>query len=179
MILKEMKIRPAISLMIICLLFLASCVEDEKAESAFTDCRYAQPEPIFSEKSSQIEGHHFALDGQRGTETVRFSDGVQLKLTQEGCDELRQIFEFTYPTLNLQDDSPDEWLMLAVAQFDHIADIGPDFMVFGSWAAALIRNRDQFEFGESVRIQKGFYARLDRMKGKKGGILMLTLSQTP
>ena len=69
--------------------------------------------------------------------------------------------------------------MLAVAQFDNIADIGPDFMVFGSWAAALIRNRDQFEFGESVRIQKGFYAKLDRMTGKKGGILVLTLSQIP
>ncbi len=179
MIQKEMMKRPAISVLFFFLLVLSSCVGDEKAEGAFADCKYAQPEPIFNKSSDQIEDHRFSLDGQRGVEIVHFSEGVQLKLTQEGCDDLRQIFEFTFPSLDIRDDSPDFWLMLAVAQFDQIADIGADYMVFGSWAAALVRNRDQFEFGESVRIQKGFYVKVDRMKGKKGGILMLTLSQTP
>ncbi|GJM32641.1 MAG: hypothetical protein DHS20C18_16420 [Saprospiraceae bacterium] len=158
--------------------FFFSC-QEEKVTASFADCKYAQPEAIFESKTNLIKSHDFLLEGQKGIELITFSDGVKLKLIQEGCDDLLQTFEFSFPQLNIQEDTPNFWLMLAVAQFDRIADIGPNYMVFGSWAAALVRYRDQFSFGNSVQLQKGFFAKLERLEGRNGGILMLTLSQKP
>lgn len=156
-----------------------SCQTKQEDNRDLSDCLYAVPEAIFPEGTNAISDHHFSYDGAAGKEDLSFDeDGVRLHIIQSGCDHLKQEFRFQLPGARIP-GTPGQVIALAVRQFERIAGLGPEFLVFEEWAEAIEAQSDEIGTGEPTALQPGFYVKVETEGTQKDAILVITLSDRP
>ncbi len=166
------------SMFLLFLLLLTLACQNENADEYFSNCRYGKPKAIFSGSIPGIEGHDFRIKSLKGIEEVNFSDGVELTIIQSGCDSIRQDFQFTLPG-NYEKEEAIFWVTKAVEEFQRLSRLGPDYLVFSSWAQSINARAETIQLGISEEIQPGFYVRVDAVPSSGDAILMVTLSESP
>lgn len=159
------------------ILALGACQQSAKTDG-FSGCAYTEPEPIFSGDLPGVEGHSFQLDAQESTEQVKFGDGINLSIRQSGCDHRIQEFEFQIPGVYAEKNA-GFWVKQTIRQLNELSALGPEFVVFEHWSAAIARAAKQIRLSESTEIEEGFYISVDRVLSADHATLMLTLSDQP
>lgn len=159
------------------ILALSACRQSAKTD-AFSGCAYTEPEPIFSGDIPGIERHSFQLEAQESTEQVKFADGLNLSIRQSGCDHRKQEFEFQIPGAYTEKNA-GFWVRQTVEQLEGLSALGPEFVVFEHWSAAIARTAKQIRLSESTEIEDGFYVSVDRVLSSDHATLMLTFSDQP
>ncbi len=162
---------------LVILLILSACRQTAKGD-AFSGCAYTEPEPIFSENTPGIERHSFQLGTQESTEQMEFGDGLNLSIRQSGCDHRKQQFEFQIPGAYTEKNA-DYWVKQTILCLDGLSALGPEFVVFEHWSAAIARSAKQIRLSESTEIEEGFFVSVDRVLSSDHATLMLTLSDQP
>ncbi len=180
--LKKMKeMKPGVVAFSFCILLGAlsfSCQNSEDYNS-FADCRYSAPEAVFSSQLPQVDDHRFSLEqGGASKEVVQFSDGITLTLHQRGCEYIEQEFAFR---LSKAADQPDSayWVGLGAALLRRLANLGPEYLSFSSWAKAIDQRAPQMQLGKRQVLQPGYVASVDRMHTGQYTIVVVTLAQEP
>ncbi|RMG85377.1 MAG: hypothetical protein D6714_06065 [Bacteroidetes bacterium] len=151
---------------------LSGCGDGTEKET----CKTGKPVAVFSDALAGIERHDFTVNGNNSVETVTFSNGVRLELSQSGCETLTQEFRF-YITGYKPTDDPKEWIDLAIAQFDFLGGLDPELAHFSSWAAALRQARDNMHTAVGYELAPGRWVKIDRIVSGPEIILRITLSQ--
>ncbi|MFM9949286.1 MAG: hypothetical protein ACKV1O_15215 [Saprospiraceae bacterium] len=159
------------------LLALSACRQSASAD-AFSGCAYTEPAPIFSENIPGIEQHSFQLEAQESTEQIKFDDGLNLSIRQSGCNHRKQEFEFQIPGAYTEKNA-GFWVRQTVEQLEGLSELGPEFVVFEHWSAAIARAAKQIRLSESTEIEEGFYVSVDRVLSSDHATLMLTFSDQP
>jgi len=160
------------------ILAFSACHQQPAQTDAFSGCAYTEPEPIFSEDVPGIERHSFRLESQESTEQIEFGDGLSLSIRQSGCDHRKQEFKFQIPG-TYSERNAGYWVRQTIEQLDGLSDLGPEFVVFEHWAAAIARAGKQIRLSESTEIEEGFYVSVDRVLSSDHATLMLTFSDQP
>ncbi len=148
------------------------------SEEAFADCRYGSPKPIFRPGLEGIAEHSFQLQGDKGIERITLADGLQLLIIQTGCDYIRQEFRFEWVD-ELPAAADEYWVQQAAEKFRRLGRLGPDYVVYLSLFRALEENAPQIPLRESIELQPGFYARIDRVASPERATLIVVLSEKP
>lgn len=162
----------------IALLGFAGCANEPPADELFTDCRYAAPKPIFHEGLESVARHHFQLEQGKAVESLSFDDGLQLQILQTGCDHIHQEFRFELDGGDTA--APDNfWISEAAGQFYRLGQLGASYVVYLSLARALDERNGQFRLGESIELQAGFYAKVERQNSRGRQLLAVSLSEQP
>lgn len=159
------------------LLLIVAC-RNQGAEAYFENCKYGKPQAIFDVSVPGIIEHEFQLKREEGVEKITFESGKDLTIRQMGCETIRQEFAFDLPG-QYEKGSAQAWIERAVQEFQSLASLGPDYLMFSSWAQAIAAKSEQIRLAESVEIQPGFYVRIDRVVGADNATLLITLSETP
>jgi len=160
------------------MIFLLYCSSDRNTDAGFENCRYAKPEAIFSESLAEVEEHSFKIRKKEGIEQLRFKSGKELTIIQSGCDSIRQEFQFNLPGSFPKGDA-EYWVAKAVEEFQQLGAMGPQYMMFSSWAQAIAAQAEHIQLTESNEIQPGFFVRIDRVLSQGDANLLVTLSETP
>ena len=160
------------------LLMLSVACRNQGAEAYFENCKYGKPEAIFDASTPQIEEHSFKLRREEGIERIVFESGKELTIRQMGCDAIRQEFEFVLPG-TYDKGSVRKWVEITVQEFQSLANLGANYLMFSSWAQAISGSSEQINLAESVEIQPGFYVNIDRVIGQESTTLLVTLSEKP
>lgn len=160
------------------LLMLVAACRNQGAEAYFENCKYGKPEAIFDSSVPGLREHNFTLKKQEGVEKLVFESGKVLTIRQMGCDAIRQEFEFDLPG-QYEKGTAEKWVERTVQEFQALAGLGPNYLMFSSWAQAIAGKSEQIRLAESVEIQPGFYVNIDRVVGPDSATLLVTLSETP
>ena len=70
------------------------------SEVAQRECLAGEPRAVFSPADSTVVAHDFSAEGQSSIETIAFTNGLLLALTQRGCDTLVQDFTLGHDSLS-------------------------------------------------------------------------------
>lgn len=170
-----MRTRPVVVMML--LLLLSACGEDN-TDAYFENCKYGKPKAIFSSDTPGVESHSFRLKSKEGIEKIIFESGKELTIIQTGCDSIRQNFQFRLPG-SYEKDGSLKWVEITVEQFEYLAGLGPEYMVFSSWAQSIAARAQTIRLAESTEIQPGFFVRIDRIISRNHADLLVTLSESP
>ena len=143
---------------------------EKKAE----DCPLGKPTAIFSDTLQQVKSHHFELNGQSSVETILFDSGMELELSQEGCEEILQEFQFKIK------DIPDKnktlsWVEMGVVQFKFLSSLGEQFSPFFMWATAIEDAKERFSMNTPQEIGPGFFVTFNKVPGNDSNILIIKL----
>lgn len=155
-----------------------SCRHQSSADN-FKDCPSGKPEAIFSKDIAPIQRHQFQIRRQEAIETIVFESGKKLTIIQTGCDSIRQEFRFEFPDKIEGNQPAAYWVDQAVREFEFLSSLGPQYLVFSSWAQAISNNSNAIHLSESTEIQPGFFVRIDRITGSDHTILTVILSEGP
>ncbi len=161
--------------LILAALFSTGCQNKNEDTREVTECLYSNPEALFGEGLGEVSRHDFVFDGVRSKEEVNFKDGVSLVLEQTGCEHIQQEFRFFFPGEQINRD-PDFWISMAIRQFQRIARLGPEFLVFQEWAEAIDLRADDLSSGQTAELQPGFFVKIGPESNQKDAILRITLS---
>ncbi len=152
------------------------CTQND--ENDFENCKYGQPEPIFSDSLQAITTHDFRVKDREGMETLVFTSGLKLDIIQSGCDAIRQELVFT-----LGDETghrmDEDWVAEAVDKLNFLAGLGTAYAAFGFWAQAIEARKDAMKLSESLEVQPGFYVRIDPVASSRQPLLRIILSENP
>lgn len=156
------------------LLLLNSCGESN------TDCRYGDPQAIFSDKTVGGTNHSFEVKNGRSTESIDFVDiDFSLELFQSGCEEITQEFRF-HLRGDLPKDTPASQCALIIAGiFQALSQQDPNLFQLGGWADAVGQSSPDFQYNELINL-KGhpFSAQLDKTHGENSAIVTLVLKSS-
>jgi len=149
--------------------------EKDKKGDNFSDCKYGAPTAVFASDLPTVATHKFELKSQVGFEEITFNNGLQLQLTQSGCNEIKQEFQFTLPD-KPSADTPPYWVDQTRAQFNALGELGEKYLTLNFWAQPLEANREAISLGEPFELQPGFSIKIDRIIGSQNTLLLITLS---
>lgn len=142
------------------------------------ECKYATPNAIFSDNIEALKRHKFRIRNQVGIESLSFKDGTDLTIYQSGCDYIKQDYEFELDT-PLDSTFQNDWIGLAVNQFEILGRLDSQYYSFAFWAQAIEQNAPEMKLSQFKELQPGFYAKVDAIKGKNRSTLLVTLSEKP
>ena len=152
---------------------------NQNGDAYFENCRYGKPVAIFEESLPGIAKHDFQLKAGEGIERVVFESGKELTIIQSGCDSIRQDFHFVFPDEKYANADPSFWIDTTVEEFRAFAGLGPQYLMFSSWAQSIASKKESIRLAQSEEIQPGFFVRIDRIVSSDHAILMVTLSEKP
>lgn len=158
-------------------LALTHCQQSDSSNT-FANCKSGTPSPIFNKDLEGIAKHQFKLEKSRAIETLEYQSGESMSIIQTGCDYIKQDFQFHL----LNDPKTQEttyWVDLAIKKLIAMSAWEERYQVFGFWAQAIRAKREEIKLAESIELQPGAYATIDRISGGGNAILMLTLSEKP
>ncbi|MEL6922450.1 MAG: hypothetical protein AAFO94_00265 [Bacteroidota bacterium] len=158
--------------------------DSKKDQGSFSDCKYGQPEAVFAPDLPGVKAHRFEQKPKAAIENISLENGIDLQLTQSGCNEAIQEFRFQLPKTMLAQISGDSidlsqpafWISMAQAQFAALGTLGEKYMSFGFWAQAIEEKKPSMNLGEPVELQPGFTAKVDKIDGSEHTLLLVTLS---
>lgn len=165
-------------LIFILILFVSACGQNNNSDEPFADCKYGQPFAIFNPDLPKLTKHQFDLTKTESTELIQFQDGLQLTLTQSGCDERKQEFQFKLPG-HYQDEPSGFWVEKTLDLLQKLGQLGPDYQVFNAWAEALSLQSESIRLAQPLEVQPGFFVRIDKILSQDHAILLLILSEKP
>ena len=155
--------------------FFLACANNDKgneaAEADLSQCKLGKPTAIFSTKMSNIATQNFVEQPSETVETVAWKSGLQLELTQSGCQHIKQVFQFTRPENKTA--TPLFWLQDAANCFKEMAATDEKLASLGMWAGMIEQNLSQFQLGQALEVEKGHFIKIDCMMNQ---LLMVTLS---
>lgn len=166
------------------LVFLSACGEEQnsttghqtsKAQASKTEtqkCKYGKPVAIFSESLEQVEKQSFELNGQKGLETVQFTNGKYLELYQSGCNDIRQEYRFTLKG-NYKGKDDQFWFDESMRQLAFIAQLDERYAQIGFWISELDRNAEQITLGQFVEAQANTFVMLDKLVEAESALIII------
>jgi len=166
------------SVVVTILVFLFSACGEDNTDAYFENCKYGKPKAIFSSDTPRVESHSFRIKNREGIEEIEFESGKSLTIIQTGCDSIRQVFQFRLPG-SYEKGSALKWVELTVEQFEFLASLGPEYMVFSSWAQSIAARAEFIKLAGSTEIQPGFFVGIDRVISRDHVDLLVTLSESP
>lgn len=137
-------------------------------------CKFGSPQPIFNSEMTEVEKTSFEIIKGTGVETILFSKGFSLELTQSGCNELRQDFAFNLPMT--EEDADDQfWLMQGEQLMRFLGNSDPSLVQFGEWANVIKQAGTQMKLGEAFQVQTGYFVTVDKIAGPEATIVRVVL----
>ena len=137
-------------------------------------CKYSTPTAIFSKEISTVVDHNFIADGQSATESAVFENGLQLELEQSGCNDIKQVFQFT---IDRPGEGEPNWFLIVAEQFNYLSSLSEQTMSLGMWASVISSNASLFKLGLPIEVEKGFFVKIDKIDSGKNAILIVELSE--
>ena len=141
-----------------------------------TDCKYGAPVAIFSEKIDQIKKQSFELIGQKGIETVEFTDGNVLELYQSGCNEIHQEYRF-FLKGNYADKEDAFWFDKAIERLTFVGQMDERYAVMGMWVGAVEAMREQMTIGQFSEAELNTFIMVDKLVEEESAIVILVLER--
>lgn len=153
---------------------LVTCTSDRSADQQnyFEDCAYTSPTAIFSNDIAEIEYHTFELEREKGIEKVVFNDGLELEITQQGCNTIQQDFKFLLHTDYISDDS-QYWIQQAGKLFYFIGGLEEQYLPLYEWGNAIIQNSAQMRLNRSFEVFDGFAVKVSLRKDSPQQLLLI------
>jgi hypothetical protein len=139
-------------------------------------CKFGKAVPIFPKGLPIVTEQHFEAREADAFETVLFQNGLRLQITQSGCDDLKQLFEFIQQGDYAQ-RGDDFWKKTAVEQLKMMSKMHASLQLFGAWAAAIENVLPTLKLGESAEIESNTYVKIDKVTNGKDATLLLELSK--
>lgn len=162
-------------LLLFCFILALGC---NNSNDPFADCRYKQPEPIFTSELEKVENHSFKMKGLQAIENLRFESGVGLTIVQSGCNAITQEYEFRIPgTFKGQEDH--FWIEKVIEQFQYFSKLSPNYIAFNAWTQAIEGIQSEIQLGQFAELQPGYFIKIDKVLSSDHAILMLTLTEDP
>ncbi|MFT5166821.1 MAG: hypothetical protein ACI8P3_002053 [Saprospiraceae bacterium] len=143
---------------------------------ATVDCKYGQPVAIFSEELPQITKQSFELIGQKGIETVTFTDGNILELYQSGCNEVRQEYRF-FLTGNYKEKADSFWFEQAIARLTFVGQLDDRYAVIGMWVGAIEQLIDKMTIGQFTEAEPDTFIMVDKIEEEESAIIIIVLER--
>lgn len=150
-----------------CMLMLNACENTPK-------CPHGDPTPMFDEEHQMISYHDFGLTGQKSVEEVAFTTGVDLQIFQEGCDDIRQEFQFSVEG-NLSEVPDSMWFKQAVRQFYFLSALSEKHKPMAQWGDAIEMVRHQMKLGQKANVAENISITVDKVIGRGESTLLVTL----
>jgi hypothetical protein len=141
-----------------------------------SDCKFGKAVPIFPKGLPIVTEQHFEAREADAVENVVFKNGLRLQITQSGCDDLKQLFEFMQQGDYAQ-RGDDFWKKTAVDQLKMMSGMHASLQMFSAWAAAVEKVLPTLKLGESTEIERNTYVKIDKVTNGKDAILFLELSK--
>ncbi len=164
-----MKLR--LNFLSICLILLSwQCSNDSKPT-----CKFGHPEPIFSKDFKKVSGHKFELKGQEAYENVLFQNGLKLEIIQSGCEQINQAFHFLLPG-DFSKESPDFWKEVAIQNFGYLSTVSDKHMSLHHLSNSIRDSYHDIKLGQTIKLQEGYFLKIDKVLSPETGILILELS---
>ena len=167
------------TLYFLCLFTVLACGTSSQSTNntaSFANCKYGSPKPIFSDKTPLVSSHAFELTDHIAKEIVFFDADIKLELLQSGCEKPKQEFQFTIPG-NSKNYSSEEWIDMALNQFNFLGNLEESLQPLLFWANALKAQKENIKLGKPVHLEQGHYVKIDKLAGDKQGLLMIELYQ--
>lgn len=161
-----------VSLIIITFL-LYSCGDSSNKST----CPLGQPVPIFSSELSKVSSHDFKSNGQKGNETIIFTDGSQLEVLQDGCEKITQEFRFQLKEFDPKWNTED-WFEAAIAKVNFLSTISKKHQDLQLWASAISQQKAQWKLSGEMVLGPGFNAKVDRILGGEQALLIVQFYQS-
>lgn len=155
------------------LIFTYGCGNTSQEKDIFKDCKYGQPTAIFSLDLPQVGGHSFELKGKEGVELVSFKNGLDVELIQSGCNKITQ--DFSFMLMGKREGDSAYWTNEAVKQFQYLGSLSENFGVLSFWGQAILERLNDFEMGQAVEVQPGFYAEINKVISSDHAIVTVKL----
>lgn len=152
------------------LLYCCSC------SSPTPECQLGQPTAIFHQDLPTVAQHHFQAQGQNGTESIQFTNGLHLEILQKGCEKISQEFRFTIPGKTSQQEAA-YWIMQAAQSFHALANLSEQYLLYHQYAQVLEQNAKDLRLGEERGIGQGMKIQVDHIGGATQNIIRVLLSQ--
>ncbi|MCB0570299.1 MAG: hypothetical protein KDC66_11065 [Phaeodactylibacter sp.] len=147
-------------------------------QEPFSNCLYGAPEPVFGPGLPAVKAHHFQLEKDKAEESLTFADGLELHITQSGCDHIRQEFRF-YLAGDFRSAPATFWIGESSRIFNRLGQIGPEYLSYRNLGQAIAQREADIRPGEPIMLQEGFYFRLDISFTNGAAILAVTISEQP
>ena len=157
------------SFLITLAVFLLSCSSETEEK-----CKYGEPVAIFSDDLPGISDLQFTGSGQVANEDVAFESGLRVSVEQSGCNDIRQVFNFT--TERPGEGEPN-WFLLTGEQFNFIGNLSPKLEPMLMWASVINGNAGSFRLGEPLEVERGFFIKIDKIDSGRDVILSAELSE--
>jgi len=169
-------LRTLIILLVVTTIF--ACKNDKPSSKKADDyteepCKYGAPTPIFSKDLEKVIDQEFSVNGQKGNETVKFENGLELELLQSGCDELLQSYQFIL-SKDLSGDNKF-WIEKAAEQFRYLATLSENHLSFNLWAGAIQNASEAISLGETFEPDANTFIKIDKIPSGENTILVVTL----
>lgn len=153
------------------IIFLSCNTNNEKIK-----CKFGKPLAIFDKTMAQVSQHQFSLDANGSIETVFFDNGLQLELTQTGCEELVQTY-----TLYLEGDGMDKrgdafWVQSAVSMFQFFASVDGKLASYAAWAGGIAQRASDVRLAVPLELEAGRFVKIDRITNKESAQLIVEIA---
>ncbi len=165
-------IRILICLTLCVSIFACSSSNSNSESPSNKNCKYGAPTPVFSKDLEKVKDHSFSVKGQKGIEKVKFENGVDLELLQDGCNEILQSYQFTLNHDSKEDDQ--YWLAQAVEQFRYLSTLSEDHLSLSLWAGAIANASEYISLGESFEPEPNTFIKIDKIPSNEKTILVVT-----
>lgn len=146
---------------------------NDAENSSVEKCKYGSPTPIFSKELEKVVDHSFSVNGQKGLEKVKFENGMELELIQDGCNELLQSFQFSFNSDLTGEDR--FWVEQAAEQFRYLSTLSEDHLSFSLWAGAIANNIESINLGTAFEPEPNTFIKIDKVPSGEKTILVVTL----
>ncbi|MEM6966370.1 MAG: hypothetical protein AAF573_16525 [Bacteroidota bacterium] len=138
-------------------------------------CKYS-PEPIFDASWENIQNHSFEKQDTKATEQLTFSNGVQLSIFQNICNDSKQEFHFTVP--GDYKAAPDAfWIAQAANQFFYMAELNEQIQSFAMWGLEIQKDPAKYVLGEKVSLENSMTLKIDKLVGNSDAKIIITIEE--
>lgn len=159
---------------LVCLFLIILAYGCDSSKEKTKDCPLGKPTAIFSDSLPQVTTHQFEVEDQASLESVTFNNGIELVLSQSGCEEISQEFQFTIKDIPNKTQTVS-WVTAGVEQFKYLASIGEQFAPFFMWATSIEDNKENFSLNTPVELGPGFFVTFNKVPGSDNNILIVKL----
>lgn len=157
------------------LLILGACEEHTKEDSTdFSNCMFEEPTAVFDPSLSFVEEHVFILHPSEAIEQVVFENGLELELTQSGCNEIVQVFQFKLYG-NFPDLATQVWLEKAGQYFLYMGTLDELYFPLYKWGEAMLENAATVKLNQTFQLNETFSIKVNRKKYEHHALLSVTL----
>jgi hypothetical protein len=141
-----------------------------------SDCKFGKAVPIFPKGLPIVTEQHFESREADAFETIVFKNGLHLQITQSGCNDLKQLFEFMQQGDYAQ-RGDEFWKRTAVDQLKMMSKMHASLQTLNIWASAIENILPVLKLGESTEIEPNTYIKIDKVTNGKDAVLSLELSK--